>query len=74
MSNTLPPTPATESRRPGNLRVALILGSIALVFFGGVIFSHVEGESDIGMTVLGIAIIGFLLLTVGRNVVNGRRE
>lgn len=74
MPSTLPPSRATESRRPGNLRVALILGSIALVFFGGVIVSHVEGESDIGMTVLGIAIIGFLLLTVGRKVMKGRRE
>ena len=62
-----------DSRRTGNLRVAVILSSIALVFFGGVIFAHLQGHGDAGMAVLGTAIFGFLLLTVGRAIWRGSR-
>lgn len=62
-----------DSRRTGNVRVALILSSIALVFFGGVIFAHLQGEADVGIAVLGTAIFGFLLLTVGRAIWRGSR-
>ena len=51
-----------------NLRTALILLSIALVFFGGIIVSQYAGGNAVGMGVLGLAIIGFLLVMVGRNL------
>jgi len=51
-----------------NLRTALILLSIALVFFGGIIVSQYTGGNAAGMGVLGLAIIGFLLVTVGRHL------
>ena len=58
--------------RAANLRTALILVSIALVFFGGIIVSQYTGGNAVGMGVLGLAIIGFLLVTVGRNLRKAR--
>ena len=54
-----------------NLRTALILVSIAAVFFGGIIAAQLGGASGanlIGISVLGLAIVGFLIVAVGRNL------
>ena len=52
--------------RAANRRTALILVSIAAVFFGGIIASQYTGGNAVGIGVVGLAIIGFLLVTVAR--------
>ncbi|HEX5864106.1 MAG TPA: cytochrome oxidase small assembly protein [Casimicrobiaceae bacterium] len=58
---------ATNARR-ANLRTALILLSIALVFFGGIIAAQYAGGTTIGIGVLGFGVLGFLLVAIGRSV------
>jgi len=65
-----PDDPKT-AQRGANLRTALILFSIAAVFFGGIIASQSTRGSAVGIGVLGFAIIGFLLVTVGRKLHRG---
>jgi len=55
-------------KRASNLRTAAILGSIALVFFGGIVAAQFAGGTTVGMGGLGFAIIGFLAIAIGRNV------
>ena len=57
-----------NGQRGANVRTALILLSIAAVFFGGIIASQYTGGNAVGIGVLGFAIIGFLLVTVGRKL------
>jgi hypothetical protein len=57
-----------DALRAANLRTGLILLSIALVFFGGVLYAHYAGESTMGMSVLGFAIFAFLVIAIGRNL------
>jgi hypothetical protein len=58
----------TDARRAASLRTALILASIAVVFFGGIISAQMSGEPIVGMSVLGFGVIGFLLVAIGRNL------
>jgi len=55
-------------KRNANLRTGAILGSIALVFFGGIVAAQYTGAPSVGIGVLGFAIIGFLAVAIGRNV------
>jgi hypothetical protein len=57
---------ASEPPRAANLRTALILLSIALVFFGGIIAAQYSGGTAVGIGVLGFGIIGFLLVAIVR--------
>lgn len=66
MQSTLRPDDAKSARHSANLRTALILVSIAVVFFGGIIAAQFTGGNAVGIGVLGFAIIGLLLATVGR--------
>ena len=60
---------ATQGKvRNANVRTALILASIAVVFFFGIIFARYIGDASTGMTVIGFAILLFLVVTIGRNV------
>ncbi len=60
---------ATQHKaRNANVRTALILASIAVVFFFGIIFARYIGDASTGMTVIGFAILLFLVVTIGRNV------
>jgi hypothetical protein len=52
--------------RRANLRTALTLASIAVVFFGGIIAAQLTGADAIWIGVVGIGTIGFLLATLGR--------
>jgi hypothetical protein len=56
----------SEPRRVANRRTALVLLSIALVFFGGIIASQLVGGTTIGIVVVGFGIIGFLLVAIER--------
>ena len=57
-----------SSVRGANVRTALILLSIALVFFFGIIFAKFVGDASTGMTVIGFATLLFLVVTIGRSV------
>jgi len=57
-----------RAQRGTNVRTALVLLSIAAVFFGGVILAQYSGASGAGSGVLGLAIIGGLLVAILRNV------
>jgi hypothetical protein len=57
-----------DARRMASVRTALILASIALVFFGGIIYAQFSGEPTVGMSVLGFGVIGFLLVAIARNL------
>ena len=61
------PDEAKDPRRTANRRTALILMSIALVFFGGIIAAQYTGGTTIGIGVVGFGIIGFLLVVIERN-------
>jgi ABC-type uncharacterized transport system permease subunit len=66
------PDEKTAPRRAANLRTATILLSIAAVFFCGIILAQYSDAPAVAIGILGLAIIGFLGVTIGRNV--GRRE
>jgi len=51
-----------------NLRTALAFASIAALFFVGVIVAHVFGGPLIGASVLGAAVLLFLVVAIGRNL------
>ncbi len=53
--------------RRANLRTGLILAAIALVFFVGIIATRFIGDSATGMSVVGISILLFLAIAIGRN-------
>jgi len=54
--------------RTANKRTALVLASIAVVFFLGIVFAKFIGDGESGMTVLGVAVLLFLGLAIGRNL------
>ncbi len=54
--------------RHANLRTALTLASIAVVFFGGIIAAQYTGGTTVGIGVLGLGIVGFLFVALARNV------
>jgi len=59
---------SAPAQRGANMRTALILLSIAIVLFGGVIVARYEGGSSAGIGVVALAIIGFLLVVILRGV------
>lgn len=59
-------------QRAANVRTALVLLSIALTFFFGVIVSKYFGGYGIGMSVVGFAVFMFLVFAIGRNLRKGQ--
>lgn len=60
---------ATAARlKRSNVRTALVLASIALVFFLGIVFAKYVGDGSTGMTVLGAGVLIFLVFAIGRNL------
>jgi len=57
-----------DDLRAANKRTALALASIALVFFLGIVFAKWMGDGDSGMTVLGVAVLLFLVFAVVRSI------
>jgi membrane associated rhomboid family serine protease len=57
-----------DSRRATSRRTALVLTSIAVAFFAGIILAQHSGSPSVGFTVLGFAILGFLIVAIGRNI------
>jgi hypothetical protein len=62
------PDDAAARVRAANVRTAAILFAIAGVFFIGFIASRFMGDSATGMTVVGIAVLLFLVVAIGRNL------
>jgi hypothetical protein len=48
--------------------------SIAVVFFVGIMFAKYMGDATTGMTVLGAAVLLYLVLAIGRNLRKGGRR
>lgn len=63
-----------DSVRTANVRTAVVLASIAVVFFFGIVFARYMGDGESGMTVLGIAVMLFLGLAIGRNLWKARKS
>jgi amino acid transporter len=76
MSAELTPPPVPRSDDPAvrraNVRTALILATIAVVFFLGIVFAKYMGDAPTSMTVLGVAVLLFLLVAIGRNLRRGK--
>jgi hypothetical protein len=70
------PTGRDDARklRAANLRTALVLASIALVFFVGVIASRFMGGYATGMSVVGFGVFAFLAFAIGRHLAGGRER
>ena len=64
----LPTTSIPLATRRANLRAAVVLVLVAAVFFAGVILSQAFGQTTVGISVLGVAIVAFLALAIGRNI------
>jgi len=62
-----PPEDARRGRS-ANLRTAIVLGSIALVFFVGFIATQWMGGPIVGAGVMGAIVLAFLVLAIGRNL------
>jgi hypothetical protein len=63
------PSPEERSRlRAANLRTAWILASIAAVFFVGIIASKFLGSPSTSISVIGAAVLLFLVVAIGRNL------
>ncbi len=58
----------SEQQRRTNVRTALVLASVALVFFVGILATRFIGDGRSGITVLGGAVLLFLVLAIGRNL------
>lgn len=58
--------------RAANVRTAMLLLSIALTFFFGVIASKYIGGTEVGMSVVGFAVFLFLAFAIGRNLRKGK--
>jgi putative effector of murein hydrolase LrgA (UPF0299 family) len=62
--NSVKPT-STNGR---NLRTALVFATIAAVFFVGIIVAHAIGGPLVGVSVMGAAVLLFLVVAIGRNL------
>ena len=71
---TTAPAPKADHRadparlRSANVRTAIVLASIAAVFFVGIVVAKFIGDASTGMTVLGAAVLLFLVVAIGRNL------
>ena len=54
--------------RSANVRTAIVLASIAAVFFVGIVVAKLIGDTATAMAVLGAAVLLFLVLAIGRNL------
>jgi hypothetical protein len=59
---------AAARLRASNRTTALVLASIAIVFFAGVIATKFMGGPAIGISVVGAAVLLFLVVAIGRNL------
>ena len=65
-------TDTGDRRRTANRRTAAFLFAIVAVFFVGFVASRFVGDAATGMTVIGLAVLLFLGVAIGRNLRSGR--
>jgi hypothetical protein len=63
-----PGTPDAVRLRSANVRTGLAVLAIAVLFFVGVIAAQVFGDALIGLSVVGAAVLVFLVFAIGRNL------
>ena len=69
MSTDLSPKGPDAARlRSANLRTALAVAAIAVLFFFGVIAAQFAGNTATGMSVVAGAVLVFLAFAIGRNL------
>jgi uncharacterized membrane protein YoaK (UPF0700 family) len=56
------------ARRKASVRTALVLASIAVVFFVGVIAARLIGSALASIAVIGSAVLLFLVVAIGRHL------
>lgn len=56
------------SQRKSNMRTALVLLTVVLVFFAGIISAQVLGGPIAAVTIMGAMVLIFLLVAIGRNL------
>jgi uncharacterized membrane protein YoaK (UPF0700 family) len=61
-------TPEALARKRANTRTGLILASVALTFFVGIIVAKMLGGFDEGISIMGILVCLYLVIAIGRNV------
>lgn len=66
-STPLPPTVRKPDAR-ANLRTALTLASVAVVFFIGVFVARLLGTPTMGFSVLGLLVTAFLVFAIVRHL------
>ena len=70
---TTPPAPGLTpqmllARKRANVRTGLVLASIALMFFVGIIVAKWFGGFDEGISIMGILVCFYLVVAIGRSV------
>ena len=55
-------------RKSANRRVAIVLVSVTCVFFFGIIAARFMGGPTAGISVMGAAVLLFLVVAIGRNL------
>jgi hypothetical protein len=68
MNANVQPNDDPTRRRAANLRTALILLAIALVFFFGIMATKFMGDPTTAIGVLGTAVLLYLVVAIGRNL------
>ena len=63
-----PKAPDAARLRRANLRTALAVAAIAVLFFFGVIAAQFAGNTATGMSVVAGAVLVFLAFAIGRNL------
>jgi hypothetical protein len=61
-------TDPADRLRASNRRTALVLASIAMMFFVGIIGSKFMGGQATGIGVVGAAVLLYLVVAIGRNL------
>jgi uncharacterized membrane protein len=67
-SNGATGSDVAQRLRASNRRVAWTLASIAAVFFAGIIATRWVGGGAIGTGVMGVVVLLFLVVAIGRNL------
>jgi hypothetical protein len=61
-------TPDAARRKSANNRVAIVLVSVTCAFFFGIIAARFMGGPTTGISVMGAAVLLFLVVAIGRNL------
>ncbi|HEY2864937.1 MAG TPA: cytochrome oxidase small assembly protein [Casimicrobiaceae bacterium] len=68
------PDAKTTAQRAANRRTAIMLVSIAAVFFCGIILAQIAASPDVALGVLGLASAGYLGISIGRRADRRARQ